>query len=278
MRRYIRRKAYGIILGLLLCITGLHLWTGSCEDAAHKEPEHPKVTIKDIVKKDIWSASDLDLLSQQTGLSGEALQYLKEQKKQGELPALQEAYYRPVIVKCRPNSIISKEEYLADEQGNRTEGMPIPYVEEGDILITCCSHVFGWRNGHAALVIDAKQRLVLEAQVLGSPSVITSLEAWERYPSFLVLRLEGVSKEERAQIAHAAEENLAGIPYRVSAGIWDRITGKDFPQQVSGTHCSHLVWYAYACFGYDLDSDGGWIVTPKDIAECEKLKVIQKYG
>jgi hypothetical protein len=39
-----------------------------------------------------------------------------------------------------------------------------------------------------------------------------------------------------------------------------------------------LVWYAYQRFGYDLDSDGGFLVTPKDISDSEELIIIQKFG
>ena len=47
---------------------------------------------------------------------------------------------------------------------------------------------------------------------------------------------------------------------------------------VRGTQCAHLVWLAYAAYGYDIDSNGGLIVTPKDIAESELFEVVQIYG
>ena len=92
-----------------------------------------------------------------------------------------------------------------------------------------------------------------------------------------MLRLQGADKEERAAVAEYAREYLVGVPYHVLAGIWERLTGSSADVPV-GTHCSHLVWYAYYQFGYDLDSDGGLIVTPRDIVGSKKLKIIQKYG
>lgn len=250
-------------------------------------PQIARVSIEEILEKPNWDAADYQVLGEQTGLSREALVFMEEQGRKKELVALQEAYFATVEVECVLNSIISKTEYVVDEQGMPARVARIPYVEEGDILITCCSHVFGWRNGHAAIVVDADRRLVLEAQVLGSPSVITSLNVWEEYPSFLVLRLQGADREERTAIADYARKYLTGVSYRITAGIWERLlpgwAAVDLDQGSEanvprGTQCAHLVWYAYYQFGYNLDSDGGMIVTPKDIEESNRLKIIQKYG
>lgn len=286
-----------VVTLLVVCVGCLWVWTKVSEASAHISPRVTWVPLERILEKQVWDEGDYQVLSEQTGLGKEALAFMEEQGRRKELVELQESYFTPVKVECVPNSIISKTEYVVDELGMPARTTEIPYVEEGDILITCCSHVFGWRNGHAAIVVDADRRLVLEAQVLGSPSVITSLSVWEEYPSFMVLRLEGADREERAAIAEYAREYLVGVPYHVMAGIWAQLTrsraeeykvvsggmedrmvqvdGADVP---NGTHCAHLVWYAYHQFGYDLDSDGGIIVTPKDIAGSKKLKIIQKYG
>ncbi len=289
-------KRVALVVGCLaVCLAGLWIWTGASEKAAHCMPRITRTSIEEILKKEEWEIRDYQVLGEQTGLSREALVYMKEQGRQRELAVLQESYFAPVEVACVSNSMISKTEYVVNGRGMPARATRIPYVEEGDILITCCSHVFGWRNGHAAMVVDADRRLVLEAQVLGSPSVITSLNVWEEYPSFLVLRLRGVDREERAAIAEYARNYLTGVSYHVTAGIWERLLSGwaadgrkqagvndlgqgDSVNTLGGTHCSHLVWYAYYQFGYDLDSDGGIIVTPKDIAGSEKLKIIQKYG
>ncbi len=292
-----RAGRWGVLAagGLALCLVGLWIWTRASEGAAHCIPQIEKVSIEEILEKEDWDGEDYQILGEQTGLSREALVFMEEQGRQRELAALQESYFATVEVACVPNSLISKTEYVVDGRGMPARATGIPYVEEGDILITCCSHVFGWRNGHAAIVVDADKRLVLEAQVLGSPSVITSLNVWEEYPSFLVLRLQGVDREERAAIAEYARNYLTGVSYHVTAGIWERLLprgGAGGHQQESygslrledggnipgGTHCSHLVWYAYYQFGHDLDSDGGIVVTPRDIAGSKKLKIIQKYG
>ncbi len=287
-RDWKKRRIGVVLIVLAAALAGLWIWTKAGEASAHRMPEEEKISIESILDQQIWEPEDFKILTGQTGLSKEALVYMKEQGRQKELLLLQEAYFRPVGVECIPNSVISREEYVVDELGRPAKGMVIPYVEEGDILITNCSHVFGWRNGHAAIVVDADRRLVLEAQVLGSPSVIVSMNHWELYPSFMVLRLREAGREERAAIAKYAEEFLTGVPYHVTAGILERVglrkavahenEEENSGQDPGGTHCAHLVWYVYLRFGYDLDSSGGLIVTPRDLANSKEVKVIQKYG
>lgn len=271
----------------------LTVWTVSCEPSAHVTPACEKKDISGIVEKEELEEADYRILYLQTGLGRPVIDLLRSQGRQQEINVIQDLYFREVRVKCEPNTVISREEHIVDENGLAADGMLITDVEEGDILITFCSHTFGWRNGHAALVVDAENRLILEAQVLGSPSVIASLNRFASYPSFVILRLTEADRETRRNIALYAKEQLTGVPYRLEAGIREALCGgredashgggtidaaaKDGTRP-AGTQCSHLVWYAFDQFGYDLDSDGGIIVTPRDIADSPLLEVIQIYG
>lgn len=49
-------------------------------------------------------------------------------------------------------------------------------------------------------------------------------------------------------------------------------------QRLKKRSVRHLVWYAYKQFGLDLDADGSWLVTPRDIAKSDKLVVIEAFG
>ena len=68
-------------------------------------------------------------------------------------------------------------------------------------------------------------------------------------------------------------EFVYDIPYGLFTGIPNKA-----PENINKTQCSHLVWYPYFHFGYDLDSDGSWLVTPKDIANSDLLEIVQVYG
>ena len=38
------------------------------------------------------------------------------------------------------------------------------------------------------------------------------------------------------------------------------------------------MWYAFKHFGIDIDSNGGAVVLPKDIANSDELELVQNFG
>lgn len=296
----ISRKLCAMLFWINIMALFFVAWTVNCETGAHVSPGYPMTDIEALLKKTVRTQEEYQTITRQTGLSQQVIDKMMGEGREEEIYEIQSLFFSPVKIRCEPNTIVSREEYLVDEGGNAVTGMHIPDVEEGDILITFCSHTFGWRNGHAALVIDEEKRLTLEAQVLGTPSQVCSLDRWEKYPSFLILRLSSEKKDTRAAIAAYAREYLEGISYRLTAGVEEAFTmwpernivryesavkqdvmsreGALPEANLSGTQCAHLVWYAFSRFGYDLDSDKGLIVTPADLAESPYLEVVQSYG
>ena len=303
-----RKKLW--LWGIIAVAFLLVLWGVAAERYARYLPTYPQVDITEYLDQKNLSDEDYIVLFRQTGLARPAVDVLRKEGRQEELLTFQENFFAEVPIECSPNTIISREERIAEQNvtadqitlsarqaaGEQDElYTSIPYVEDGDILITFNSHVLGWRNGHAALVVDAEKGLTLEARVLGSDTTVMSMEHWTHYPSFAVLRLKDATKEERKEIADLAETQMAGVPYHLTAGWGDWIysvldNGKsqtpeeksnaqdDNVEIVVGTQCAHLVWYAYEQFGYDLDSDGGLVVTPHDLYKSPLLEVIQVYG
>lgn len=264
---------------------GLFLWTADTEEKAHVAPDYPRENIEKYLYKQELSEEDYGQLFRQTGLSGAGVDALRRQGTPEKLLELQENFFGEVKICCRQDSFIAMGERL--ESGCR--GQEIPVVETGDILITFNSHVLGWRSGHAALVIDGEKRLTLEAQVPGTNSEVLSLKRWENYPGFAVLRLKDITPQQQEELAQYAEEQLKGIPYHLTAGLTDKIrllpdimqakaASSQEQAKLSGTHCAHLVWYAYRQLGINLDSDGGMIVTPRDLYESPCLEIVQIYG
>lgn len=148
-------------------------------------------------------------------------------------------------------------------------------VRAGDIIVTSATHVLGFRYGHAALIV-ADDGTLIEANTPDSKSHRTWVSVFNDYASFMILRPdpERISDETRLNIAAYANEELTGIPYTVFAGIFR----KKYQQPLKGTQCAHIVWYAYRRFGIDLDSDGGCIVKPQDMANSPYMQVVQIYG
>ncbi|MBQ5319469.1 MAG: hypothetical protein J6K17_10265 [Oscillospiraceae bacterium] len=239
------------------------------EPMAHSYPAVERIDISYLIEKNFADYTDEDyaVVFQQTGLGKAAVKSLSSPFL---LADYQESYFAEVEYICTMNSPVSFEERIEDSP------VMLAPLEDGDVLITNSSHVFSWRNGHAAIVVDAESGMTLEAVVIGKNSKFQDTDKWRHYPNFVVLRLKDTKKEERAAIARSAYDYLRDIPYWVTVGF--------FPAKYSeleiarGTQCAHLVWLAYAAHGYDIDSDRGLIVTPNDILESDLFEVVQVYG
>lgn len=271
MKKMKYRKRCIMVVTILLLVGNLVLWTRSTETEVYASPEQKKQPLSPYLQKELLSSEDYLFLQQQTGLYPPAIDALHAKGQMNVLPEYQEAYFRGREYLCEPNTIISWEERLTEAGGK----ICLPALEDGDILITFNCHVFGWRCGHAALVIDAEQGLTLEARVLGTDSAILSIAHWEAYPSCTILRLKNVGAQQRAEIAAFAREKLVGIPYHITAGFFKE---GNTQLSLSGTQCAHLVWYVYSIFGFDLNSDGTKVITPRDIYDSPLLEPIQEYG
>jgi len=162
---------------------------------------------------------------------------------------------------------IIREEFLTDASGRRVLQPAFSQLEDGDILVTDSTYCLIYRHGHAAIVVDAFRGLTMESYGVGTKSRLSSVSEWRRYPHVLVLRLHA-PQEVRSAIAQYAKEELIGLPYRLVTGMVD---DKDMKEKYWGTQCAHLVWAAYKRFGYDIDGDLGWLVTPADFVKSPLL-------
>ena len=147
-------------------------------------------------------------------------------------------------------------------------------MDDGDIIVSATTHVSGFRLGHAALIIDGKNERMAEAFGPGSKSEITSVHSFTNLADFMILRPK-FDKEFREQVAAYAKDNMIGADYNFSIGI---LSKKYNEEKFTRTQCAHLVWYAYRHFGVDLDSNGGLVVTPPEIANSPYVEVVQIIG
>lgn len=242
------------------------------------KPDYSKIDLEDILRKKSLSQQDYDVLFQQTGLGQPAVESLrKDYDEESELVALfkeyQDNFFSSVIVECRKIGLITFEEKVKDEEERYIKAFQIANIRKGDVIISKSTHSIGWRHGHAAIVINEEKGETLEAILWGHDSVPQSIEKWRRYPSFILLRLKNDENNKAAEIADYALQHLNEIPYGLFTGIPNKA-----PEPIVKTQCSHLVWYPYYKFGYDIDSDGSWLVTPKDIANSDLFEVVQVYG
>ena len=247
-------------------------WLAACAGAAllsqtvwaHRTPpftpDEPPLALEPLLAE-----GDLEALSLQTGLSPAALKALLAQDGgTARIAACQAALFAQRPVECRGfiGGLLSREDCLAEE----SLLPPLAPLEQGDLLVTFSTHTLGWRHGHAGLALDG--RTVLEAVQPFQDSAAFPAEHWQTYAHFLILRVRDASPEERAAAAELAGTQLLGVPYSFLCGFRDS----------GGCHCAYLPWYAWSSLGYDLDSDGGRLVTVADLAASPYLEVVQAAG
>ena len=145
------------------------------------------------------------------------------------------------------------------------------YLEDGDVIVTSSTQFFGWRMGHAGIVTDGSNSFVLQATAIGDVSYVGNMKDFTNRITFMVLSPK-VDEKIKKQVVNYATKNLQGIYYNPLRGAFSP------KNSIKDTQCSHIVWYAYNQFGIDLDSNGGGIVTPRDLANSPKMELVQVFG
>lgn len=233
---------------------------------AHKDdyfkPEYKRVTLTE--------NSDSKTIFLQTGLGEVVSKKLILEGRFNEILKAQELFFNGPKAEC--NALLS---WFTREDRLKSSATPFYDLQPGDILVTLSTHSIGWRHGHAGLVIDDYS--ALECAVLGTNSQIDSISHWNTYSNYAVLRIKNITPELQSKVTAFAHDKLTDVPYKLTSGFF----GEKAPSPDSddfGLHCSYLVWYAWQHFGFDLDSDGGPLVTTSDILNSDLVEVVQIYG
>ena len=225
-------------------------------------PDYPQVTLSE--------DSDYETIFLQTGLGRAAVDKLLAADDFQTILDAQQAFFHPPEASCTP--LLG---WFTREDRLESSGTPLVDLQPGDIVVTLSTHSLGWRHGHAGLVIDGGT--TLECVVLGTDSKLVNASHWSTYSNYAVLRLKDITPELQQQIAAYSLEYLNGVPYHLTSGfIGPKAPDPDDWQ--FGLHCSYLVWYAWNHFGYDLDSDGGRLVSSYDLLHSDLVEVVQLYG
>lgn len=259
-----RKRIYRALAVLLALFVFLYLlqrfW-------AHRngyfQPDYPKAILTE--------NTDYETIFLQTGLGKGTVDKLIAEDNFEMILKVQDAFYSEDEVECV--SVFGW--FTMSERVNKEDTAPLVNLQPGDIILSLSTHSVGWNHGHAGLVIDDDS--VLECRVLGEDSVVAGINHWRKYSNYIVLRVEGATEEVRQKVVEYAKEHLCGVPYRLSAGL----LGEKAPEPTEaqfGLQCAYLVWYAWQHLGYDLDSDGGCLVTTKDLLDSEFLEIVQVYG
>lgn len=265
------------LLALLLVIVLLGS-TYRLEHSAHTLPKATAGDLSVILANQTLTPEDYAYILAQTGLAPEAIdELLTRTDGAQQIQTIQRGYFTPVKYTCIPNGPVSREEWVVNAEGQFQAATLLAPLHNGDILVTFGTHTLGWRHGHAALVVDASQKIALEALVLGQPACLQSADKWAAYPNFILLRPKHLTPAQCNEVAQWALTHLQDIPYNPLVGLLSPKAPTDhaLPQ---ATQCAHLVWSAYHHFGWDIDGNGGLVVTPRDLTRSDQLEIIQLYG
>lgn len=260
-----------VLLALLLACTALlgYVYLGIAVQHTkeiHWSPDYEQEDISALLYKAERTEEDYQKIYEQTGLTKLGVEGLIEQRLYARILRIQESYFAAYEKTRKHFAPFTYAEYI----DGRTE---FAVFEDGDILVTDAIFCSWFRYGHAALVVDAKEGQTLGAVEIGQKSAFNRVSQFKGYAKFLILRPK-VSDEIKAQVVEYAKENLVGLPYQLTTGI---LTAKD-ADSLLGTHCGHLVWYAYHRFGVDLDFNGGMLVTPQDLVNSPNVELVQNFG
>lgn len=274
----IRHKKLTIIVAVLLIIfVAVFVMEAITEPSGYILPDYAKTDISSVLEKENLSEDDYKELFYQTGLGKTAIdEMLNDENGKDEILRFQKNFFRNNRVLCEQIGIITSQESIVNSEGKLIYGFELAPYKNGYVLITKATHSLGWRHGHAAVITDAENDETLEAVILGSNTVLQNINKWRIYPSFMMLKLKDTSQETLDEIAKFAKNNLNDVPYGLTVGLTE--SKNPNPENIHTTQCSHLVWYPFMRFGYDTDSDGSWLVTPKDIANSDLFEVVQIYG
>ena len=264
-----RRKK--VIKGLIITLSIISIFylflviiTRFSHSQKRYKPTDSKIDLTEILNKDILNDNDYDILLKQTGLTKIGIDRLHKLDND-RIMQIQDDYYSNYEI---------KPSYIGLSRCSCEYERPIKHVtlEEGDILITDSSHLSFYHFGHAELYIGDGYTLSIDGS--GLYSKLNSADNFFIKGNFMVLRLKGIDNELKSELVSYAKENLLGLKYRLLTGI---LTRKN-PSKLKYTQCSHIIYYLYNKFGYNLDSDKGLIVTPRDLARSNLLEAVQVYG
>lgn len=255
-----------IIGTILLTCLGLQIAFIVADTLECWQPDYEKQDITPLLEKETLTEEDYATLYAQTGLTQTGIDRCLKKGSAGvaRILAIQDDYFTvhevTNVLYCPYVCTDFVEKYITN-----------CYLEDGDILVTSSTHISGWRLGHAGLVTDGANGKVIQANAYGIDSYIGTVRDFTNRINFIILSPK-MDADLKSEIAAYAAKNLTGLPYNALTGIFTNKT------QISATQCAHLVWYSYYLCGYDLDSNGGGLVTPQDLANSPYVEVVQVFG
>ncbi len=249
-------------IGAWVSASRLHFW----------RPDYAMQDISTILEKETLTEEDYEVLYRQTGVTKLGIDDMRHtpQGKQRIL-RIQECLFEDYDLREITFGLFTVTEELGNEYGNQYSRLAS--LQDGDIIVSSSMYVSWWRFGHSALVVDSVGERVVEAIEPGYLSEYGHASDVAYRANFIILRPK-VDAQTRQKVAQYAKDNLVGLRYDITAGIFS----KKYEKNPTKSHCGHIVWRAYMEYGIDIDSNGGAVVTPEEIFRSEYMEVVQVFG
>ncbi len=233
----------------------------------HWYADYAQEDILPLLEKEALDEEDYALLYRQTGLTRLAIDDMKGSVEgRGKILEIQRVFFEKYQVESRWFAPFT---YMDEIDGQSV----FCFLKDGDIIVSASTRVSWWRYGHACIVVDGERQRIAESIAPGAISETANASVCDEYADFLVLRPK-VAEETKAEIVDFIQREMLGLPYSFTVGI----LSKKYKEELKATQCAHFVWYAYKKFGVDLDSNGGGLVKPQDIALSENVELVQAFG
>lgn len=230
-------------------------------------PQYEMVDISALLEKGELSSDDYRVLYEQTGLSKLAIDdmlILEDGKEQ--ILNMQKCFFKDYEITDDNFAIFS---HFYEVKGI----YPLAPLKDGDIIISGSTEFSWWNMGHCAMVSSAEDSEIIEINGFGDYSAETYIFSIMKRGNFIVLRPK-LDTETVAQIVEYTKSELLDLPYDATIGVLSR----KYNEEISATQCAHIFWYAYYQFGYDIDSNGGTVVTPQNISNSQYFDIVQVQG
>ena len=272
MRVFFRRKAVKIC-SITICaiVTALlFLEIGSLVIRANPRewtPDYERVDVSYLFDGRELSDDDYALIYRQTGLTRTGVDDLIASGSISQILKIQNDFFatdKPEVANFGLfiNSFDREKGYYA-----------YPELRDGDIVCSYSTYLSWFEIGHCAIVIDAENGLVAEITGYGTSVSVVPTSKLFTNTTHVVLRPKCDGDVIEGAVEYV-KEHMIGMDYDIFIGILSAKNKKNLKR----TQCSHMLWYAYNQMGLDLDSNGGGVVTPRDICMSEHLEVIAVRG
>ncbi len=238
-------------------------------------PKYDKVDLTAFLDKTSFTEYEYETIFEQTGLGKSSVNYLILSGNISDILYYQDKFFQER--KPKNEYVVNAITFMTQMQnkdGEMVYAPPFVEVKEGDILVSLATATMGYSHGHAAIYLGNGK--ILESYSIGTLSGISPADFFLSYNNYAILRPK-TEEIDGKEVAAFAKKYLQGKEYSLTSGIYNKKYMTHLDNDFT-LHCSFLPWYAWQEFGVNLDSDGGVIVTPKDILLSKEVEVVQMYG